>query len=31
MPVPKPVNRPLSGDDAQKTPAETSDAGVRAH
>ncbi len=31
MPVPKPVNRPLAADDAQKTPAETSDAGVRAH
>ena len=31
MPVPKPVDRPLAGDDAQKAPAETSDAGVRAH
>ncbi|MSR09329.1 MAG: endopeptidase La [Gammaproteobacteria bacterium] len=31
MPVPKPVDRPLAGDDAQKTPAETSDTGVRAH
>ncbi len=31
MPAPKTVNRPLSGDDAQKTPAETPDSGVRAH
>jgi ATP-dependent Lon protease len=31
MPVPKTVNRPLAGDDAQNKQAETSDSGVRAH
>ena len=31
MPAPKTVNRPLSGDDTQKAPAETPDSGVRAH
>ena len=31
MPVPKAVNRPLPGDDAQTTQADPSDTGVRAH
>jgi ATP-dependent Lon protease len=31
MPTPKAIDRPLPGDDAQKTPAEPSDTGVRAH
>jgi len=31
MPTPKAVDRPLPGDDTQKTPAEPADTGVRAH
>ena len=31
MPVPKLVDRPRAGDDAQTTPAEPADSGVRAH
>jgi len=31
MPAPKTVDRPLSGDDTQKTQVETPDSGVRAH
>jgi len=31
MPVPKTVDRPMTGDDTQNKPAEASDTGVRAH
>ncbi len=31
MPVPKPVDRPLTAEEAQKAPADTTDTGVRPH